>query len=91
MEVRGSLTLAKPKRHPLYKKAQEFYDAKGICKENFLKYYRWYMLANRNISALIPHKSSRKFKDSLNYEPEIIEKVKAIRSKGYNRLIDHAC
>lgn len=76
----------KQKQHLHYATAQEFYDAKGICKQNFLKYYRRYLLANRNISALIPHKSGRKFKDSLNYEPEIIEKIKEIRSKGYNRF-----
>jgi transposase InsO family protein len=78
--------LVKRKRHEVFAKAQEFYDAKDICKQNFLKYYRRYLLANRNISALIPHKTGRKFKDALKYEPEIIQKVKEIRSKGYNRF-----
>jgi transposase InsO family protein len=78
--------LVKQKRHEVFVKAQEFYDAKGICKQNFLKYYRRYMLANRDISALIPHKSGRKFKDVIKYEPEIIEKIQEIRSKGYNRF-----
>lgn len=78
--------LVKRKRHEVYVKAQEFYDSKGICKQNFLKYYRRYLLANRDISALIPHKSGRKFKDVIKYEPEIIVKIQEIRSKGYNRF-----
>jgi transposase InsO family protein len=78
--------LVKQKKHQLYGKAEEFYEGKGICKQNFLKYYRRYLLANRDISALIPHKSGRKFKDVLQYEPEVIEKIKEIRSKGYNRF-----
>ena len=78
--------LVKQKRHPAYKSAQEFYDSKGICKQNFLKYYRRYLLANRDISSLLPHKTGRKFKDALQYEPEIIGKIKEIRSKGYNRF-----
>lgn len=78
--------LVKQKIHPDLKTAQEFYDLHGICKQNFLKYYRRYLLSNRDIKALIPHKSGRKFKDALQYEPEIIEKIKAIRSKGYNKF-----
>ncbi len=72
--------------HTKHRTAQEFYDEKGICKQNFLKYYRRFAIANRNITALLPHKSGRKFKDVLQYEPEVIEKIKEIRSKGYNRF-----
>ena len=77
--------LVKKKQHPCYRQAQEFYEAKGILKQNFLKYYRRYVDADRNISALIPHKSGRKFKDSLNYAPEVLEKTEELRKKGYNR------
>jgi transposase InsO family protein len=42
------------------------------------------------VSALIPHKSGRKFKDSIEYAPEVLEKLKALRTKGYNRY-DIAC
>jgi len=27
--------LVKQKRHEVFEKAQDFYDAKGICKQNF--------------------------------------------------------
>ena len=77
--------LVKKKKHLKYTFAKDFYDAKGICKQNFLKYYRRYLNNNRDISSLIPHKTGRKFKDSIEYAPEVIEKLKELRSKGYNR------
>ena len=77
--------LVKNKKHLKYTFAKDFYDAKGICKQNFLKYYRRYLNNNRDISSLIPHKTGRKFKDSIQYAPEVVEKLKELRSKGYNR------
>src|SRR4051812_19633380 len=78
--------MVKRKAHKDYKTAQEFYDARHLCKQNFLKYYRRYLVAGREASALLPHKSGRKFKDCLQYSPEVIEKVRKIRAKGYNRF-----
>lgn len=75
----------KKKEHPKYRYAQEFYEAKGLLRQNFLKYYRRFLLANRDIQALIPHKTGRKFKDVIQYEPEVLERLKALRAKGYNR------
>lgn len=75
----------KRKEHPKFRLVQDFYESRGLVKQNFLKYYRRYLHANRDINALIPHKSGRKFKDSIEYAPEITEKVKALRQKGYNR------
>jgi hypothetical protein len=65
--------------------AQEFYDSKGICKQNFLKYYRRYVSGGRDLSSLIPHKTGRKFKESECFTPEVLERIKESRSKGYNR------
>ena len=73
------------KRHKVYKTVTAFYKAHGLCKQNFIKYYRRYTNQGRRIEALLPHKTGRKFKDSLQYSPEVIEQVKDIRSKGYNR------
>lgn len=75
----------KQKRHPKYRLVKDFYLSKGIQKQNFLKYYRRYINEDRCIQALIPHKSGRKFKDSIQYAPEVVEKVTALRKKGYNR------
>ena len=78
--------LVKAKKHPKFKLAIEFYEARNLCKQNFLKYYRRFVLCNRDINSLIPHKTGRKFKDSIKYTPEVVEELKAIRSKGYNRF-----
>lgn len=75
----------KTRKHERYKFACEFYEDKGLCKQNFLKYYRRYKIANRDINALIPHKTGRKFKDSIKYSPEVLNEVKRLRAKGYNR------
>ena len=77
--------LVKQKKHPLYKYVYMLFDAKGIQKQNFLKYYRRYIQADRNINALLPHKSGRKFKKVLEYDRELLEKVKEMRSEGFNR------
>ena len=78
--------LVKNKNHPRYKTANDFYDGIGVCKQNFLKYYRRYINANREVASLIPHKTGRKFREELNYSKELIEEVKEIRSKGFNKF-----
>lgn len=78
--------LVKDKSHPKYKKAKDFYDGTGVCKQNFLKYYRRYINANKDIASLIPHKVGRKFKEELAYRQELIEQVKEIREKGFNKF-----
>lgn len=77
--------LVKSKKHPKYRTAGEFYEGAGICKQNFLKYYRRFINAGREIVSLIPHKTGRKFKEELSYTKELIEEVKEIRKKGFNK------
>jgi len=77
--------LIKEKKHSGFKTVEEFYNTRRVCKQNFLKYYRRYINNFRQIEALIPRKAGRKYRDSLGYEPEILEKIKGIRNKGYNR------
>ena len=77
--------LVKSKKHSTYRMAEEFYAAKGLCKQNFLKYYRRYVNAGREIGALIPHKTGRKFRDIIKYEDVVSEGIKDLREKAYNR------
>ena len=77
--------LVKSKKHPAYKTAAAFYDGVGVCKQNFLKYYRRFIIAKRNTYALIPHKTGRKFKQDLGHTKEVIDLIKDIRSKGFNK------
>lgn len=78
--------LIKKGEHSRYKYVIEFFRDKGLCKQNFLKFYSRYQSLNRNVEALIPRKAGRKYKTTLEYSPEVIDKVKDIRSKGYNRF-----
>lgn len=77
--------LVKKKEHPKHKTAQDFYDDKSLCKQNFLKYYRRYLNAGRDLSSLIPHKTGRKCRDIIKYEREVTESLKKFREKAYNR------
>lgn len=77
--------LVKRKLHPKYKAAVDFYDDKSLCKQNFLKYYRRYINEGRNINALIPHKTGRKFRDIIKYETEVTDKLKDLRCHAYNK------
>lgn len=76
----------KNRSHERYKTAKSFYLEKGLCKQNFLKFYRRYVLSNRCVEALIPRKVGRRYSDSINYTPNVIETLKEVRSKGYNRF-----
>ncbi len=78
--------LVKNKRHIILKTASAFYNHYGLCKQNFLKYYRRYILSNRDLALLLPRKIGRKYKDTIKTAPELIDKIKNIRAKGYNRF-----
>ncbi|MGV2433190.1 MAG UNVERIFIED_CONTAM: hypothetical protein LVQ98_08040, partial [Rickettsiaceae bacterium] len=77
--------LVKRNEHKLYKKAQEFYGSKGICRQNFLKYYRRYINSGREIKSLLPHKTGRKFRDVIKYQEEVKESLLELRKLAYNR------
>jgi hypothetical protein len=77
--------LVKNGLHSEFGRVAEFYRTRKICKQNFLKYYRRYINFGRDINKLLPQKNGRKFKDAIEYHPEVIDKLKELRSKGYNR------
>jgi transposase InsO family protein len=75
----------KAKKHAKYKHVAAFFNSVGVCKQNFHKYYKRFLLMNRDVGALLPHKTGRKFKDVLQHAPEVLEKLKGLRAQGYNR------
>jgi IS30 family transposase len=85
LDYMSEYELVKAKKHEVYTKAIEFYVAKRICKQNFLKYYRRYKNSGEDINSLLPHKTGRKFKDILEYNSEIIDKICILRQKAYNK------
>jgi len=78
--------LVKKKGHKLFNSLEEFYKAKGLCRQNFLKYYRRFLILGRNIEALIPNKVGRKYKNELQYIPQIVDEIKTARNIGHNRF-----
>lgn len=78
--------LTKNGNHSLFSTLDEFYTNKNICRQNFLKYYKRYVNANREIESLLPRKTGRKFKKELGLNPDIINKIQLIRNDGYNRF-----
>ena len=45
--------LVKAKKHPTFKTAQDFYDTRNICKQNFLKYYRRFLILKKAVKLRI--------------------------------------
>ena len=76
----------KRKQHSDHTFVHEFFAARGLCKQNFHKYYRRFLLHNRDVNALLPHRTGRKFKHALEHAPQVLEAVIALRSQGYNRF-----
>lgn len=72
-------------KHEIYKLVRHFYEAKGLCKQNFLKYYRRYVDNDRKVSSLIPHKTGRKFKDIIKHQEEVKQSIIEFRSLAYNK------
>lgn len=78
--------LVKRQKHPDFKTAITFYEQRGLCKQNFLKYYRRYINAERNIDKLIPKKVGRKYKATIQYMPEVLDTIKLYRKTAHNRF-----
>lgn len=78
--------LVKSGKHLSFLLVKDFYQARGLCKQNFLKYYRRFLLSNRDLESLIPKKVGRRFKSELEYLPDLISEIRSIRQRGYNRF-----
>jgi len=77
--------LVKARAHSKYITVKMFYKDCGLCKQNFLKYYKRYVDSGRKEFAFIPHKTGRKYQDIVKYTPEVIEKVRFLRESAYNK------
>jgi transposase InsO family protein len=78
--------LVKAKSHPTFKTAEAFYNARGLCRQNFSKYYRRYVQSGRKLDVLLPRKAGRQYRELLTYDRTLLEKIKTIRDKGYNKF-----
>ena len=76
----------KAKKHPTLKYVRELFLIKGICKQNFHKYYNRYKMNNRDPNQLLPRRRGFKTKSAEElYSKEIVEAIKTMREKGYNK------
>lgn len=76
--------LVKNKKHPKFKRAMDFYQAHGTCRQTFLKYYARFKESNGNVESFLPQKRGPKYQTRRT--PKDIEKlVLEQREKGCNR------
>jgi len=72
-----------------YKTARSFFEAKGICYQNFYKFYRRYIESGRDEQALLPTRRGPKpkYKEMPIVDGSLEEKVLEYRKLGYNKYI----
>lgn len=79
----------KAKEHPDYKHARAFFAAKGICYQNFYKFYRRYRELGRDPLALLPIRRGpkSKYQTMPDLEGDSVEaKALKYREAGHNRF-----
>lgn len=76
-------------QHPSYRQVGEFYAARGIQRQTFLKYYGRYRNSGGDASVLLPMKRGPKWR-SRRTPAEIEALVLAERGKGCNRYEIHS-
>lgn len=79
----------KAKEHKEYKLARDFFKAKGICFQNFYKFYNRYIISGRDPEALLPTRRGPKPKyREMPLADSIIEnRVLEYRKLGYNKYV----
>lgn len=81
--------LVKKKEHKEYKTARSLFAAKGICYQNFYKFYRRYIESGRDEQSLLPTRRGPKpkYKELPLADDSIEKKVLEYRRFGYNKFI----
>ena len=79
----------KNKEHREFTTARSFFVAKGICFQNFYKFYRRYILSGRNEQALLPSRRGPKpkYQDLPLADGSIEQKVLEYRKLGFNKFL----
>lgn len=79
----------KAKNHPQFKFMREFFQARSICYQNFYKFYKRFLDADRNPEALLPLRRGPKPKycNSPLLPDSFDAKVLAYRQQGHNKFV----
>jgi transposase InsO family protein len=77
------------KEHKEYKTARALFAAKGICYQNFYKFYSRYISSGRDEQKLLPSRRGPrpKYKDLPLNDESIEKKVLDYRKLGYNKFV----
>jgi len=77
------------KTHKEYKIVREFFTAKGICFQNFYKFYNRYIASGRDASVLLPGRRGPKPKyiEMPLMDTSLDAKILSYRSQGHNKYI----
>jgi transposase InsO family protein len=79
----------KNKEHPEFKTARSLFAAKGICFQNFYKFYKRYIISGRDEQALLPTRRGPKpkYKELPLADDSIEQKVLEYRKHGFNKFL----
>jgi hypothetical protein len=74
----------KDKKHPIFRKVQEFYDVHKMARQTFCKYYNRYKNNPLDFATILPRKRGPKF-ETKRRPDFIIEEVLSFRKLGNNK------
>lgn len=77
------------KEHGEYKTVREFFESKGICYQNFYKFYSRFKASGRMEEALLPTRRGPKprYKEMPIADDSLERKVLEYRAKGFNKFV----
>lgn len=81
--------LVRSKKHPEYRFARDYFKSKGICYQNFYKFYSRYISSGRDVSKLLPQKRGPRgrYRNSpFVNESEVDSLIIGYRKKGLNKF-----
>lgn len=79
----------KRKEHKEFRTAREFFTARGICFQNFYKFYNRFITSKRDPQKLLPTRRGPKPKyyELPGDQDELVEKVLKYRMSGFNKFL----
>lgn len=82
----------KKKEHKEFKTARALFSARGICFQNFYKFYKRYITSGRDASKLLPTRRGPKpkYKEMPLADDSLEKKVLEYRKLGYRYIISEA-
>lgn len=79
----------KAKQHPQFRLIGDFFKAKGICFQNFYKFYNRYLASGRNPEVLLPTRRGPKpkYQEMPIADGSIEKTILEYRARGFNKYV----